>query len=435
MNKLLRLSLIALSSFTFVSCNTATNSSNVSTNDSTQETSTNGSTQESSTNQEVKAPKLLNSYLSPAQIEYVNMRPDFNYYLTTFVYQNLEVYEDETYCFTISSSTFSALVLPEEGNKANGNERDNSLVHYYGVYKKEVDTLDEDIVYYTLSEPSRIVSSNDTSLFVDTDNWNAEMKKNSVDKQTEYDPETQSQKVVGTKEYETGEEYLEAKKFKAIKLTATEQTCSLEFEKNLFNKDRVAEANAPATKKTNILPSLKTTYLSNASLSYSNFRPANNYYLTTFAFANLSILDDSNYCLTLSSSTFSALVIPKEGNDANGNERDNSLVKYYGTFTAKVNDLDEDSVDYTLSEPNRIVGIMDAKGFVDTANWTEKMKKMSVDQKVEYNPETGAQTVTGKTEYGTGSEYLNAKKFEAITLTTSIKYHTLDYKDVFNVRK
>ncbi|MCI7788094.1 MAG: hypothetical protein MR518_01130, partial [Mollicutes bacterium] len=85
-------------------------------------------------NAKVEEKTLTKAFSSPAKVTYNNRRPTYNYYLTTFTFETLEVFSDSSYAFSVSSSTFSALILPEEGNAVQGNERDNSLVTYYGSF-------------------------------------------------------------------------------------------------------------------------------------------------------------------------------------------------------------------------------------------------------------------------------------------------------------
>ena len=54
--------------------------------------------------------KVTGVYLSPANLSYQNMRPQYNYYLTTFTHEELTLMDNNTYCLVLSSSTFSALV-------------------------------------------------------------------------------------------------------------------------------------------------------------------------------------------------------------------------------------------------------------------------------------------------------------------------------------
>ena len=58
-------------------------------------------------NAATKEAKTTGIYLSPAQLNYTNMRPQYNYYLTTFTQQELTLMDDNTFCLIISSSCFS----------------------------------------------------------------------------------------------------------------------------------------------------------------------------------------------------------------------------------------------------------------------------------------------------------------------------------------
>lgn len=170
------------------------------------------------------------------------------------------------------------------------------------------------------------------------------------------------------------------------------------------------------------------SYISAAQLSYNNMRPTYNYYLTNYTFEVFDVYDDGSYCLTVSSSTFSALIIPETGNDAQGNERDNSLVKYYGTCTSEQDDLDPDTYVYTISSANRIVIASDGGYYVDTDNWSDSMKEKSADKVYEYDAESGSQKLVGTTEYATGADYLAAKNIVSTTLTVNAASYSLDYK-------
>ncbi|MCQ2772781.1 MAG: hypothetical protein MJ238_05880 [Bacilli bacterium] len=176
-----------------------------------------------------KEAKLVECYISDARLSYSNMRPTYNYYLTTFDFQVLEVYDNNTYCLTLSSSQYSALILPEEGNDIQGNERSNSLWKYYGnIEKSEADELDENTKFYYLEKANRIVGSSDEGYYVDTANWTDEMKAKSADKKMEYNAETGQQTVVGTTEY-TADEYLEAKNIKDFKMEVNVETVKLVY--------------------------------------------------------------------------------------------------------------------------------------------------------------------------------------------------------------
>ena len=170
-------------------------------------------------------------------------------------------------------------------------------------------------------------------------------------------------------------------------------------------------------------------YLSPAKLSYQNMRPTYNYYLTTFAHQELTLNDDGTYCLIVSSSTFSALELAESTSDAKGNERTNSVTKYYGNYTSKVNDLDEDLLDITISAPTRIVMSNDQTYWLDTDNWTEAMGKIVV-------PPAGFDTTTGtpiadeNAQPWTAEQYLASKAFADVTIQANQKTCSFDYVEL-----
>lgn len=165
-------------------------------------------------------------------------------------------------------------------------------------------------------------------------------------------------------------------------------------------------------------------FLSPAQLSYTNMRPAYNYYLTTFAQQELTLNDDGSYCLIVSSSTFSALILSEETNDCNGNERTNYVTKYYGTYTSEANTLDEDLIDIALSAPTRIVYSYDQNYFVDTDNWNDSMGLAVREGKIDGS---GNLVVDASTPAVTAAEYLSTKGFAAMTVQGNIKTASMDY--------
>ena len=170
-------------------------------------------------------------------------------------------------------------------------------------------------------------------------------------------------------------------------------------------------------------------YLSPAKLSYTNMRPEYNYYLTTFSHQELTLNDDGTYCLVVSESTFSALELAESTNDANGNERTNSITKYYGTYTSKVNDLDEDLLDVTLSAPTRVVMTNDQTYWLDTDNWTDEMGKLVVPPKgIDTN--TGAAIKDENAQPWTAEQYLASKAFNEVTIQANEKTASFDYVEL-----
>lgn len=153
-------------------------------------------------------------YLTPAELTYSNMRPTHNYYTTTFTQQELTIYDDNTYCLIVSSSTFSAVVLPDEGNDAKGNERDNSIVKYYGNYTAVENSLNPDLLEITLETPTRIVSKSDDTCYLDTDNWTDEMGE--ATREGEIDMSTGQVVIPEGTPNQTAEGYLSANAFKQV---------------------------------------------------------------------------------------------------------------------------------------------------------------------------------------------------------------------------
>ena len=116
-------------------------------------------------------------------------------------------------------------------------------------------------------------------------------------------------------------------------------------------------------------------YLTPANLTYHNMRPQYNYYTTTFTQQELTLMDDNSYCLIVSSSTYSALELAESTQDAKGNERDNAITKFYGTYTSKVNDLDEDLLDVTLSKPAWSRALIRTTGSTPTTGPTTPLRR------------------------------------------------------------
>ncbi len=177
--------------------------------------------------------------------------------------------------------------------------------------------------------------------------------------------------------------------------------------------------------------SAKTTgvFLSPSKLTYSNMRPQYNYYTTTFTHQEITLMDDNTYCLIVSASMFSAIELSESTNDAKGNERTNSITKYYGTYTSKVNDLDEDLTDVTLSAPTRVVKSYDQNYWLDTANWNDTMGKAVVP--AEHDPNTGAAIPNPDAQPWTAEQYLESVAFPETQVQVNTKTASFDFTDAF----
>lgn len=168
-------------------------------------------------------------------------------------------------------------------------------------------------------------------------------------------------------------------------------------------------------------------YLSPANLSYSNMRPQYNYYMTTFTHEELTLMDDNTYCLIISSSMFSALELAESTNDAKGNERTNYITKLYGTYTSKVNDLDDDLLDVTLSNPTRVVKSYDQTYWLDTANWNDAMGK-AVTPPSGYD-DNGNPIVDPNAAAWTAAQYLESITLKTTSIQVNQKSASFDFTD------
>lgn len=175
----------------------------------------------------------------------------------------------------------------------------------------------------------------------------------------------------------------------------------------------------------------KTTgiYLTPGRLSYVNMRPQYNYYLTTFDQQELTLMDDDTYCLVISSSCFSALELAESTNDAKGNERTNYIVKFYGTYTSQVNDLDEDLLDVTLSAPTRVARSQDQTYWLDTDNWNDDMGKAVVPGTIDTT--TGATVADPNAEPWTAEQYLESVAYPETTIQVNTKTASFDFTPAF----
>ena len=176
-------------------------------------------------------------------------------------------------------------------------------------------------------------------------------------------------------------------------------------------------------------------FLTQAKMTYNNMRPQYNYYLTTFSFQELELYSDNTYKLSISSSTFTAIELPVEGNAAKGNENANSLISYMGKFTSKVDDLDDKTLIVTFEAPTRIFGTADDNGFIDTDNWTPTMKEHWSDKVMGVNEEGTGMVVKSETKYDTGADYLAARTITIKSTYASTDTGIMEWVDVTNVLK
>ena len=176
-------------------------------------------------------------------------------------------------------------------------------------------------------------------------------------------------------------------------------------------------------------------FLTQAKMTYNNMRPQYNYYLTTFSFQELELYSDNTYKLSISSSTFTAIELPTEGNAAKGNENANSLISYMCKFTSKVDDLDDKTLIVTFEAPTRIFGTADDNGFIDTDNWTSTMKEHWTDKVMGINEEGTGTVIKSETKYDTGADYLAARTITIKSTYASTDTGIMEWVDVTNELK
>ena len=163
---------------------------------------------------------ITGSYMSNASLGYMNVRPTYNYYVTTMNQQVLDLLDSTHYCFSIYSTSYSGLVLPEEGNGVQGNERANYVLSFYGTYTKTANELDDSMSDISLSAPSRVTMNYDGKYYVDSDNWDDAAKTH-----TQFTDNT-TQEV---KQYASGSEYLNSFNTKATSIAVTEGTANFDY--------------------------------------------------------------------------------------------------------------------------------------------------------------------------------------------------------------
>ncbi|MCI1735252.1 MAG: hypothetical protein LKM30_05920 [Bacilli bacterium] len=359
-----------------------------------------------STSTAAEKASLTGAYLSPAKLTYTNMRPTYNYYMTSYTMEELETFSDNTYVLAISYTMFSGLVLPESGNEASGNERTNYVQRFMGTCTSKTNDLDEDTLDVTLAIPNRVIVLQDSTYLADTASWTDDMTTATAVKD-------QSGNV--TTSYANGGEYLASVAFKEQVLSVSKTKASFDY--TVF---RAAEDTNPSVTATTEKGTFDNAFLSPAILTYTNMRPTYNYYMTVMDQQAITLNNDGTYEICLYSSDFSGLVLPEAGNEASGNERENFVKHFYGTYTSKTNDLDEDSLDITFAAATRAVVTYDSTYLADTANWTDAMTTATA-----VKDQAGNVTAS----YATGNDYLTSLKFTAQTVTANKKTHGFDHTD------
>lgn len=117
------------------------------------------------------------AYLSENNLTYSNFLPQYNYFTATSTTQQLDTFDDDTYCLTITTSTYSNIKLGPDvpTGEETWNDRGQTITRYYGTCTVEADPSDETLSFVTISTPTRVVYSSFGSQYFDTDNWTQTM--------------------------------------------------------------------------------------------------------------------------------------------------------------------------------------------------------------------------------------------------------------------
>ena len=342
---------------------------------------------------------LTGDYISPAVLQYQNMRPSAQIYWTTFSFETIQLYSDNTYCLTLDLSCFSAVVLPDVGNDATGSARESSVTRYYGTCTQKTNELDEDTLDVSLATPTRIVRNFNSNFYVDSENFH---------------PVTGTGAYLNKVTYETKEDFMKALAFKPVDVSVSKKAASFDF----FKTEALDEGTSISTSAVGY--SITGSYMSNASLGYTNTRPTHNYYVTIMNQQVLDLLDSTHYCFSIYSTSYSGLVLPEEGNDAQGNERANYVLSFYGTYTKTANELDDSMSDISLSAPSRVTLNYDGVYYVDSDNWDDAAKT---------HTQFKDNTTQEVKQYASGSEYLNSFNTKATSIAVTEGTANFDYVD------
>lgn len=342
---------------------------------------------------------LTGAYISPAVLQYQNMRPTNQIYWTTFSFETIQLYSDNTYCLTLDSSCFSGVVLPDVGNNATGSARESSVTRYYGTCTQKTNELDEDTLDVSLATPTRIVRNFNSNFYVDSENFH---------------PVTGTGAYFNKVTYETKEDFMKALAFKPVDVSVSKTAASFDF----FKTEALDEGTSISTSAVGY--SITGSYMSNASLGYMNTRPNYNYYVTIMNQQVLDLLDSTHYCFSIYSTSYSGLVLPEEGNGAQGNERANYVLSFYGTYTKTANELDDSMSDISLSAPSRVTMNYDGKYYVDSDNWDDAAKT---------HTQFTDNTTQEVKQYASGSEYLNSFNTKATSIAVTEGTANFDYVD------
>lgn len=155
------------------------------------------------------------------------------------------------------------------------------------------------------------------------------------------------------------------------------------------------------------------SYISTQDLGFISAYPQFTFKQATFGAEMLETYDDGTYCLTVTKTAYSGLLLFNDDGTTDVVPRGTTITRYYGTYEGE-----EDSglLMLTLSAPTAVsvLGDSSAAHYMNTAAWTEEMSNISA------NANTGA----------TAEEYLASMTFEAQDVVVDLSTYTFDYFDV-----
>lgn len=339
-------------------------------------------------------------YTSSLSVSYTNMRPMYNYYLFTVEYQQVTLYEDNTYVLSSFSTTHSAIVISEddlggyeleEGEEVEefsgvkSNPRATTTMMYFGTYELDNGSL-------KLSQPFRIVSmiadSGGMGLsYVDTmSDWPEHMNLGAFYTQ---DPQSGEWATNVPVSDQNGVGYLKRRAFDATTVTVNETTKVMSSKVSLPNRNDEQAKNYGIDDLKEIENKPTSPSYAKIDRAYMGVIPkidheeidANNYVIT-FKFQTLINFGDGNYELSENKLSIKNLKLALEGSDWEGDLYSISTTRYMGKYKSVVDEYDEDAYHITLEKPIRIVKTItkDASEttlrsayLVDTNDWKESM--------------------------------------------------------------
>lgn len=123
------------------------------------------------------APAPTGTYLSENELTYQNFLPTYNYFFIVSTTQQLDTFDDGTYCLTVTTSSYSNISTGADvpTGSETWNDRGQAITRYYGACTVEVDASDDTLSFVTLSEPTRVAYASYGSVTLDTGNWTEAM--------------------------------------------------------------------------------------------------------------------------------------------------------------------------------------------------------------------------------------------------------------------